>query len=251
MKRIMVRADDLGYSEAVNYGISKTVHEGIIRNVGFMVNMPASRHGFDLIRDADVCLGQHTNICVGRPVSDPAKIPSMVQENGCFKSSRTYRSTKEDFVVLEEAIIEVEAQYARFKEITGREPQYFEGHAVESANFFKALEIVADRHNLKNIGMSSLDSLDAATFNGQKMYMWMSSMEKDYDPAAALRNMVEHSHEDGYDMMVFHPGYLDQFILNNSSLTIPRTMEVEAACSEEIKQYLKERDIKLYTYSEI
>ena len=28
-------------------------------------------------------------------------------------------------------------------------------------------------------------------------------------------------------MMVLHPGYLDAFILNTSSLTIPRTQEVE------------------------
>ena len=36
MKHIMVRADDLGYSEGINYGIEKSVKEGIIKNVGFI-----------------------------------------------------------------------------------------------------------------------------------------------------------------------------------------------------------------------
>jgi len=249
MKRIMVRADDLGYSEAVNYGIEKTVKEGIIRNVGFMVNMPASLHGFSLLKDETICLGQHTNICAGKPLCDPAQIPSLVQENGQFKSSRQYRTSKTDFVVLDEVILEIEAQYERFKEITGREPDYFEGHAIESANFLKGLELVAKRHGLKYCGVS-FDGTPILV-NGKKMYMWMESMKENYDPKAFFYHMAEHSHEDGYDMLIFHPGYLDQDILRNSSLTIPRTLEVEAACDEEIKKYLTEKEIHLYTYSEV
>ena len=65
MKKLLIRADDLGFSEGTNYGIAKSVKDGIIRSVGLMPNMPAAQHGFELIRDCDVCLGQHTNICVG------------------------------------------------------------------------------------------------------------------------------------------------------------------------------------------
>lgn len=248
-KHIMVRADDLGYSEGINYGIEKSVKEGIIKNVGFMVNMPASVHGYHLLENTDICLGQHTNICVGRPISDPKLIPSIVQENGEFKTSREYRSTKEDFVVLDEVIIEIEAQYQRFKEITGREPQYFEGHAIESENFLKGLEIVARKHGLKYSGISFDGTpLDV---NGKKMYMWMESMQEGYDPMYTFTKMVEGSHEDGYDMLIFHPGYLDDYILNHSSLTIPRTKEVAVACSEEIKKYLAENEIVLYTYNDL
>ena len=39
MKKILVRADDLGYCEAVNYGIARAVKSGIIRCVGVMANM--------------------------------------------------------------------------------------------------------------------------------------------------------------------------------------------------------------------
>ena len=141
MKQILVRADDLGYSRGVNYGIMDSVRHGIVRSVGLMPNMPEAKNGFDLIKDLDVCIGQHTNICVGKPLCDPKDIPSLVDENGNFKSSKTYRSAKEDFVDLEEVVLEIEAQYEKFKEITGRKPGYFEGHAVASDNFFKGLEI--------------------------------------------------------------------------------------------------------------
>lgn len=253
MKRLMIRADDLGYSEGVNYGIAKTIKEGIIRNVGFMVNMPASEHGYELVKDVEgLCLGQHTNICVGHPITDPKLIPSIVQENGELKSSKEYRKAfKEgrDFVVLEEVILEIEAQYERFVEITGRQPQYFEGHAVESDNFMKGLEIVANRHGLKFLNVS-FDGTPI-TVNGKKMYMWMESMLKDYDPEQSFLKMDKGYHEDGFDLLIFHPGYLDDYILKHSSLTIPRTQEAEYASSKRLQDYLKENQIKLFTYDEV
>ncbi|HCV47401.1 MAG TPA: PTS sugar transporter, partial [Catenibacterium sp.] len=43
----------------------------------------------------------------------------------------------------------------------------------------------------------------------------------------------------------------DAQILRTSSLTLDRTKEAEMLCSEELKDYLKEHDIHLYTYDEI
>lgn len=185
--KIMVRADDLGYSRGVNYGIYDTVKNGVIKNIGFMVNMPDSVEGYELVKDLDVCLGQHTNVCIGTPISDPKLIPSLVDENGQFKSSRTYRQSKEDFVVLEEAIIEIEAQYERFKEITHLEPSYFEAHAVASDNLLKGIEIVAKRHNLKFNDISFDGTpVDLA---GEKLYMHMESMKEGYDPFKSFRSI--------------------------------------------------------------
>lgn len=57
MKQILIRADDLGYSRAVNYGIYDAIHNGIINNVGVMVNMPATEHGLDLLKNEDIDFG--------------------------------------------------------------------------------------------------------------------------------------------------------------------------------------------------
>lgn len=142
MKRLLIRADDLGYSRGVNCGIAAAVDAGLVRSVGVMTNMPAAVHGLGLLYGHSLCLGQHTNICTGHPLTDPARIPSLCTSDGEFKPSRTYReAAKEgrDFVVLDEVIEEIEAQYQQFKALTGQEPGYFEGHAVASDNFFKGL----------------------------------------------------------------------------------------------------------------
>lgn len=251
-KRILIRADDLGYSEAVNYGIAKSVREGIIRSVGLMPNMPAAAHGVALLEGVDVCYGQHTNICVGSPLTDPALIPSLCQENGEFQPSKAYRDAAkkgEDFVVLDEVIMEIEAQYQKFVELTGDQPHYFEGHAVASGNFFKGLEIVAQRHNLPYLTMSPGGP---AVFRSTKLYASMDSMLPDYNPVESVkRESLKDYGEDGCCMFVCHPGYLDDYILKTSSLTIPRTQEVAMAIDTDLKAWLAENGVAVVTYDDL
>jgi predicted glycoside hydrolase/deacetylase ChbG (UPF0249 family) len=252
MKRILVRADDLGYSEGVNYGLAKSVRDGIIRSVGVMTNMPAAQHGLDLLKGVEVCYGQHTNICVGRPLTDPERIPSLCQENGEFKPSRAYREAAkagQDFVVLDEVILEIEAQYQKFVALTGGQPHYFEGHAVASKNFFKGLEIVAARHGLDYLAFSPAGPVK---FRNTALYTSMDSMKPDYDPFASLkRDALKDYGADGCCMFVCHPGYLDDFILRTSSLTIPRTKEVAMACDPATRQWLAENDVQVVTYDDL
>ena len=249
MKKLLVRADDLGYSEGINYGIEKSIRDGIIQCVGIMVNMPSVKHGLKLLEDLNVCYGQHTNICVGKPITDPALIPSITNSNGEFKPSNEYRAAKTDFVVLEEVILEIEAQYHRFVELTGEKPHYFEGHAVASDNFFKGLEFVAQKYGLKYSGMP-IGELPMEVGN-TKVYVGMDSMQLNYDPFKSLKKMIDNAHEDGCDMFVCHPGYLDAYILKHSSLTTSRPMEVEMVCDPQIREWIKEAEVTLITYDEL
>ena len=147
--RLFVRADDLGITEAVNYGILKSIEDGIVRNVGLMVNTPASTHGYNLVKDIEnLSIGQHTNIIIGKPISNPKDIPSLVDEKGEFISSKVHRSTDKDLVLYDEAIIEIEAQLNKYIEITGKKPDYIDAHAVMSENYNKALEEVAKKHDI-------------------------------------------------------------------------------------------------------
>ena len=253
MSRFVIRADDLGYSEAVNYGIAKTVKEGLIRSVGVMPNMPWVQHGIDLLKGENVCLGQHTNICLGKPCADPALIPSLLDENGELKSSRSYREAwkkGESFTVLEEMVLEIEAQYQRFVSIVGRDPAYFEGHAVLSGHLKEGLGIVAKKHGLKWNDMFPGDAV--GTFGKSPVAACdMKCMETDYDPADTLKEAVLHARQDMPNVFVCHPGYVDEYLLKNSSLTINRTREVTMLCDPEMRKWLAKQGVELITYDDI
>ena len=121
MKNLLIRADDLGYCESVNYGIARAVKSGIVRSVGVMPNMEWAEHGVRLLDGTDVIFTVHANICQGKPITDPKLIPSLVDGDE-FKDKTLYREAKEDFVVLDEVVMEVEAQYLRLVELTGKKP---------------------------------------------------------------------------------------------------------------------------------
>ena len=254
MKRLIIRADDLGYSEGVNCGIAAAVSAGLVRSVGIMTNMPTAVHGLGLLHGHPLCLGQHTNICVGRPLTDPTYIPSLCTPQGESKPSRAYREAAkagQDFVVVEEVIEEIEAQYFQFKALTGQEPDYFEGHAVASPNFFKGLEIVAQRYGQPYFAMGHPG--EAVTFRTTQVYAYMPGDFKAYeaDPFTGVQDAVAHAHEGACDLMVFHPGYIDAYLLDHSSMTIPRARETAMLCRPEVRTWLAEQDIQLVTYKDL
>lgn len=249
--KIIVRADDLGYSDAVNVGISRTVHQGLINNVGVMVNMPETVAGLTMLKDTDVCLGLHTVICAGRPLTDSAKVPSITNADGTFRHSKDYRTATTDFVNLDEVTIEIEAQYQKFVALVGRKPDYFEGHAVVSDNFIKGLEIVAERHHLNLLRFAMGPDSPTVPFKDKNLHVFMESMDNHYNPYDTLKRAAQAHYDDGYAMMVCHPGYLDDYLLTHSSLTIPRTQEVTMLTDPHMRVWLDEHDVKLIKYSEV
>lgn len=253
MKRLIIRADDLGYSEAVNYGIAKTVHAGLVGSVGIMPNMPAVIHGLRLLEDSDVCLGLHTNVCLGTPCAEPERIPSLLDGKGHFRSSKDYREAfkrGEEFTKLDEMVIEIEAQYEKYVELTGQQPGYFEAHAVVSSNLYQGLEMVAQKYNLRYSNVSPADK--TGLFAGNPIaHCPLKSMGASYDPWQCLKEAVESMVEEMPYVFVCHPGYLDSFLLNSSSLTINRTKEVDMLCDPKMRQWLTEQNVILCKYSDI
>lgn len=247
MKKLLIRADDLGFSEAVNYGIEKTVRQGIIKNCGVMVNMPATEHAVRLFSDIPCCMGLHCNVSVGRPLCKAEEVPSLVDERGIFYNSKKYRNAEEEFATVEDFYKELTAQYHRFVELFHRKPAYFEAHAVASRNLCKALEQVAQENGLLYQPFLS----DFTIGDHYVVNVPMHSMEPEYDARRALIGELEKITEKGCYLYVCHPGYLDAYLLRNTSMTFPRTDEVEMLCDEQIRKWLEEHDFKIVTYDEL
>lgn len=250
MKKILVRADDLGYCEAFNYGLARAVKSGIVRSVGVMPNMEWAEHGVRLLDGEPVTFTVHANICQGRPLTDPKLVPSLVDENGIFKDKMLYREAKEDFVVLDEVILEVQAQFDRLVELTGKKPYMVESHAVPSNNFFKALAIVAQRNGVEfmKFDPETKRPMVGKTF----LKSSMDSGNPDYDPfesfkKAALQDMAE----DEAVLMVLHPGYVDKYVYDTSFITKARALEVDFATNPEVPKWCEENGVKLLTYADL
>lgn len=253
-KFLLIRADDLGYSEGVNHGIRKSVVDGLIRSVGLMPNMEAAVHGFELVADLDIALGQHTSVCIGYPVADAAQIPSLVGPDGQFKPSRAFReayAAGEDFVDFDQAKIEVRAQLERFRIICGRDPDYFEGHAVASPTLMAAIEEVRQEEGLRPSCMSFDGSVTVLPSGREVRCCGVGSMNPDYDARGWLEQEVLAAPEGSTSVYICHPGYLDEYILNNSTLTRGRPQETAMLCDPETRAWLDARGVELIDYRDL
>ena len=248
MSKMLVRADDLGYSEAFNYGLARAVKSGFLRCVGVMQNMEWAEHGVRLLDGTDVIFTVHANICQGKPITDPKLIPSLVDENGFFKDKEIYRSAKEDFVVLEEVLMEVEAQFLRLKELTGKTPFMVEAHAVPSNNFNKAIGMVAAKYGVESMKFGPKGPMIGNT----TMKFSMDSGNPDYNPFESFKKAASQPMaDDEAALMVLHPGFVDEYVLTTSYITTARALEVAFAINPEVPKWCEENGVQLLTYADL
>jgi predicted glycoside hydrolase/deacetylase ChbG (UPF0249 family) len=123
---LIVNADDLGRSAGVDNGIARAHREGIVTSATFMTNAPSTPHGASLARATPTLdLGVHLVVTYARPLSDPARIRSLVRDDGSFWRPGELLARAID---RGEALTEYRAQYARARELVGREPTHVDTH---------------------------------------------------------------------------------------------------------------------------
>ncbi len=88
---LIINADDFGVCHAVNEAICGTLAEGLVRSTSLMVPCPAMSHAARFLADhPQQPFGVHLTALSDsthnrwRPMSDPAKVPSLLDEAGYF-----------------------------------------------------------------------------------------------------------------------------------------------------------------------
>jgi predicted glycoside hydrolase/deacetylase ChbG (UPF0249 family) len=82
---LVVSADDLGLSPGVTKGILESHRRGIVRSTSLMVTADFSAEAAAQARmEPDLEVGLHIDLVGGWPVSDPAAVRSLIDEEGRF-----------------------------------------------------------------------------------------------------------------------------------------------------------------------
>lgn len=249
MKRLLVKADDFGFTDAVSLGILLAHKNGIVRNTGMMVNMPAAKNAARWIKEyPDLCLGLHVNYIVGEPCADPALIPHLLTPDHTLVSSKVRREQLAkglDPFVLEELIIECDAQVKRFIELNGKLPEYIEGHAVGSESITKAIATVAKQYDIKILPHHQPAPWDVPQWHASQydFYKTQRPMHEYFSDVLKLTHDLS--------LFVLHPGFVDQDILRMSSLNLERTLDYALVTDVKVMEYLREEKIEVISFREI
>jgi predicted glycoside hydrolase/deacetylase ChbG (UPF0249 family) len=153
--QLIVNADDFGHSPGVSRGIVRAHREGVVTSTSVLGNCDDLGGVAALLAEApDLCVGVHLALVGGRPVSDPARVPSLVTPGGALRrrSQDFFAAWMKGHVDISEIEAEFDAQIVRILG-AGLRPDHLNTHRhlgfVPAVG--RAVENVARRHGIEGI----------------------------------------------------------------------------------------------------
>ena len=127
--KLILHADDLGLHPAINKAVFEGADAGALTSASLMVNGRGTAEALDWAKqNPGFGIGLHLNILRGRPLSDPAKISSLVDAEGFFlnSASRLFQRSITGRLSAEEILAEYRIQL-EYMQRHGVEPTHFDG----------------------------------------------------------------------------------------------------------------------------
>lgn len=239
MKKIIVNADDFGFSEAVNYGIIKAHEKGIVTSTSLMANMPGFEHAVALLKNyPNLHVGVHLNITCGKPVLSTHT--TIGKETGYFIHGKEHEYSDE------EIYLELCAQIEKIK-TAGVVIDHFDSHHhIHTETRFKSvIQKILETYPLPIRG----------GFEYENNYPLQSKLCTEfYDTGVSfdhLKHIIETCPLDQYMDIMCHPAYLDDILVDFSSYRMQRIAELRILCAPETKAAVLENKVHLGTYAEM
>lgn len=122
MRKMIIRADDVGFSEVCNIGTFETFEKGLSTAADTMLDCPGTEDALRRLREMPwISVGWHAHMW-GSPVLGRSQVPTLVENGGAFDGRfRADLRTAED-ISYDEAVSEIRAEMERCCDILGRYP---------------------------------------------------------------------------------------------------------------------------------
>ena len=127
--RLIVNADDLGISQAVNAKIEECINKGVISSSTLLANAPAFEEGVDIAKKYPfISVGVHLNIIEFKPLTNSEIFHryGMTDDRGCFIEGAAFVAEYDD-ILLQAVFEEWDAQIDKV-EAAGIVPSHIDSH---------------------------------------------------------------------------------------------------------------------------
>ncbi len=260
-KRLIYRCDDIGYTQTYDLGIFTVIDDNIGSAADVMFDAMHVREALKEIKKRPwLSVGWHRHLWES-PVLLPEEVPSMVDEEGRFKW-RHNRKTCGLGVTYEDAYKEFKAEMDLCYSILGRYPDVAPGDPMSElpmekaymdvlkecnivSNYFTlADDFHGERKNYIDPQYEHLNIVSASIRTGRGYQMEYFDL---YNPIEALTRLEWTEKEEIY-FYGWHPGFVDDHILKESSCNIHRVKENIQSRSEEYKNWIISNRIELINF---
>lgn len=232
--KLIVNADDFGYTPGISNGIIHGYKNGIITSTTVLTNIPDIEEDcLKLLELDNIGIGLHLNLTLEKPLTNGKTI----QDNtGYFYDRKHLLFDQLDLIEVE---TEFRAQINQFIKLFNRLPDHLDSHHSihDHPVLLSITQKLMQEYNLPARRLSSV------TFIGQ-------FFAKEITPLHLISILKSNSNEDCIEIMC-HPGFNDNHLEHKSSYNKDRQNELETLCSPDVIEYIKKEKIELTHYGKI
>lgn len=249
--RLIVNADDFGYTPGVTRGVLQAHRDGIVTATTLMANAPDAEGAAQSARSLpSLDVGVHLVFTYGRPVSDLARVGSLVAADGAFP--RVDDVLRHTGIRAEEVLTEARAQYARVRALLGREPTHLDTHhwvqdvpAIEDGVRALAKETGAA---LRAQGPAQRERLRAAGIRTPDHFVREFQHPRPIDVDALVALLGHIANTEGSAELMCHPGMPDEDLLRGSSYAAARGVELATLTAPAVRAAIERLGVELIDF---
>ena len=247
--KVIMNADDFGFSKGVNLGILEAFQRGVVSSTSLMVNMPGFDHAVELMKQyPELNVGIHLVTSVQYSILKGLK--TVTDENGHFYHDHDKIKNCD----LEELKQEYEAQLQKFL-ATGFTPTHIDFHWCYYPVQLEAAVYLGKKYNLpvraetKEIEAWLDEQGVIHNFNMQHNFYQMDASQT----PEMLISQLQHCLDEGYESYSFelHPAYVDQPVLELSSYNIQRAKEFMVLTHPDVVKFFADNNIEKICFKDL
>jgi predicted glycoside hydrolase/deacetylase ChbG (UPF0249 family) len=251
--KLIVNADDFGYTESVSAGILRAHRDGIVTATTLMTNAPHTDGAAKLARATpSLDVGVHLVVSFDRPLADVARLRTLVDADGKFYRPKGLLARDID---REEALLEYRAQYDRARELLGREPTHVDSHhwvhdhpALEWA----IGELARDTGAAARIHSDAQrDRLRARGVRTPDHFVREFQHEGKVGVEQLLALLKRLATREGVTELMCHPGENDEGLVKRSAYARERPTELATLTDPRARAAVKGLGITLATFADV
>jgi hypothetical protein len=276
LKKLIISADDYGYSSNISRGIRDAYTKGVLTATSAIMNIatPVEDVYAALEETPGLAIGVHLNIYNGKPVSDPSKVKTLVDDQGHFLGKKGLLENSGG-LDLEDVETELRAQVDLLLS-TGCKLDHINMHGIDSIwlspkiwelnlqlcvdydcpvrpPFNYGQYVVEGNTYFEDLGINPEDVYAKYDLQVDIMNQYPVFHADDVDTHIIIDQSAEKyaekikNYPDGLFESVCHAGYSDAELAKYSSVTDERDRTVDILIDPIVRQAIEANDIHLTT----
>ncbi len=245
--KIIINADDFGFSESINRGIIEAYQEGLISSTTIMMNMPYTEDAIQKWKEnPSLNLGLHINLTQGSPIS--SDVQSLVDQHNVFHNHKKVEK-EEVKITYEDAYKEIKAQIEKLQSYNVKIDHLDYHHPIHlNPSIRKALIDLAIEYQLPIRTMDSDFRKEVKSFGIKTPDAFSFDFYKDGAKKESITRFIEnHQNCDSVEILT-HCGYVDEDTKQRTSYLL---REVELLELKKLKRESFYKKNKLSHYSDL